>query len=84
MKKLCAILMVLTLTVSLLTGCDNVPDLFSDENGEEKATEVVTGFCDATYLREELFRHDETAENIELTELIYLLISHGDYGAVPF
>ena len=31
-----------------------------------------------TYLREELFRHDETAENIKLTELIYLLLSHGD------
>ena len=31
-----------------------------------------------SYLREELFRHDETAENIKLTELIYLLISHGD------
>ncbi len=52
MKKLCAILMVLTLTVSLLTGCDNVPDFFSDENGEEKATEVVTGFCDAIYALE--------------------------------
>ncbi len=31
-----------------------------------------------SYLREELFRHDETAENIKLTELLYLLISHGD------
>lgn len=31
-----------------------------------------------SYLREELFRHDETAENIKLTELVYLLISHGD------
>lgn len=31
-----------------------------------------------SYLREEIFRHDETAENIKLTELIYLLISHGD------
>lgn len=31
-----------------------------------------------SYLREELFRHDETAENIKLTELLYLIISHGD------
>ncbi len=31
-----------------------------------------------SYLREELFRHDETAENIKPTELLYLIISHGD------
>lgn len=31
-----------------------------------------------SYLREEIFRHDETAENIKLTELLYLLISNGD------
>ena len=31
-----------------------------------------------SYLREDLFRHDETAENIKLTELLYLIISYGD------
>lgn len=30
------------------------------------------------YLRDEEFRHDETAENIKMTELIYLLVSHED------
>ncbi len=30
------------------------------------------------YLRDEDFRHDETAENIKMTELIYLLASHED------
>lgn len=30
------------------------------------------------YLREELFLHDETAENIKMTELIYLIASHED------
>ena len=30
------------------------------------------------YLRDEDFRHDETAENIKMTELIYLIVSHGD------
>lgn len=30
------------------------------------------------YLRDEDFNHDETAENIKMTELIYLLISHED------
>lgn len=29
-----------------------------------------------SYLRDEEFRHDETAENIKMTELIYLIISH--------
>ena len=52
MKKICAILLVLTLTLSFLTGCDSVTDLFSDENGEEKATELVTNFCDAIYALE--------------------------------
>lgn len=28
------------------------------------------------YLRDEDFRHDETAENIKMTELIYLIVSH--------
>lgn len=28
------------------------------------------------YLRDEEFHHDETAENIKMTELIYLLVSH--------
>lgn len=30
------------------------------------------------YLRDEGFHHDETGENIKMTELIYLLISHDD------
>ncbi len=30
------------------------------------------------YLRDEDFRHDETAENIKMTELIYLIASHDD------
>lgn len=30
------------------------------------------------YLRDEDFRHDETAENIKMTELIYLIVSHED------
>ena len=30
------------------------------------------------YLRDEEFRHDETAENIKMTELIYLIVSHED------
>ncbi len=30
------------------------------------------------YLRDENFLHDETAENIKMTELIYLIISHED------
>lgn len=30
------------------------------------------------YLRDEEFRRDETAENIKMTELIYLLVSHED------
>lgn len=30
------------------------------------------------YLRDEEFRHDETAENIKMTELIYLIASHED------
>lgn len=32
----------------------------------------------ATYLQEENFMHDQTAENIKMTELIYLLISQRD------
>lgn len=31
-----------------------------------------------SYLREEVFQHDETAENIKMTELIYLIMSHDD------
>lgn len=30
------------------------------------------------YLRDENFLHDETAENIKMTELVYLIISHED------
>lgn len=30
------------------------------------------------YLRDEEFRHDETAENIKMTELIYMLTAHED------
>lgn len=30
------------------------------------------------YLRDEEFRHDETAENIKMTELIYLMTTHED------
>ena len=30
------------------------------------------------YLRDEEFRHDETAESIKMTELIYLIASHDD------
>ncbi len=30
------------------------------------------------YLRDEDFHHDETAENIKMTELIYLIVSHED------
>jgi hypothetical protein len=32
----------------------------------------------ATYLQEDNFMHDETAENIKMTELIYLIISQTD------
>lgn len=32
----------------------------------------------ATYLQEENFMHDHTAENIKMTELIYLIASHSD------
>lgn len=32
----------------------------------------------SSYLRDEDFHHDETAENIKMTELIYLLTSHED------
>lgn len=40
----------------------------------------LRGFFNNTnnYLRDEEFRHDETAENIKMTELIYLLVSHED------
>lgn len=31
-----------------------------------------------SYLREDVFQHDETAENIKMTELIYLVMSHED------
>lgn len=31
-----------------------------------------------SYLRDEDFHHDETAENIKMTELIYLIVSHED------
>lgn len=31
-----------------------------------------------SYLRDEQFRHDDTAENIKMTELIYNIISHDD------
>lgn len=30
------------------------------------------------YLRDEHFRHDETVENIKMTELIYMIVSHED------
>ena len=30
------------------------------------------------YLREQAMRHDETADNIKMTELVYLITSHGD------
>ena len=32
----------------------------------------------ATYLQEDNFMHDETAENIKITELVYLIISQAD------
>lgn len=32
----------------------------------------------SNYIHDELFRHNEAAENIKMTELIYLIVSHGD------
>lgn len=44
------------------------------------ATSSLRNFFITTnqYLRDELFAHDETAENLKMTELIYLIISQGD------
>lgn len=32
----------------------------------------------SNYIHDELFRHNEAAENLKMTELIYLIASHGD------
>lgn len=44
------------------------------------ANNVMRGFFQhvSTYLQEESFMHDETAENIKMTELVYLLLTQGD------
>ncbi|MBE6214446.1 MAG: helix-turn-helix domain-containing protein [Rikenellaceae bacterium] len=44
------------------------------------ANNVMRGFFQhvSTYLQEESFMHDETAENIKMTELVYLIVSQAD------
>lgn len=46
-----------------MTGWNSVRNFFVNTNN---------------YLRDEHFRHDETVENIKMTELIYMIISHED------
>ena len=47
MKKLCTLFLVLTLSLASLTGCDVIKSFFSDDNAEEKVSNVVTGFLDS-------------------------------------
>jgi len=64
----------------------SVSNKHSCEQCEHRSHVVMSGwtsirsFFDNTdnFLREEEFRHDETAENIKMTELIYLIASHED------
>ncbi|MEG2614435.1 MAG: AraC family ligand binding domain-containing protein, partial [Alistipes sp.] len=46
-----------------LAGCPSIRNFFVNTNN---------------YLRDEQFRHDQTAEHIKMTELIYNIISHDD------
>jgi len=75
------ILLHLNITYSL-----NISNEHSCENCRSRSYVSMPGWCSVrsffantnNYLREENFLHDETAENIKMTELIYLIISHED------
>ena len=45
-----------------------------------EATNTLRNFFISTnqYIKDELFNHDETAENLKMTELIYLIVSQDD------
>ena len=80
-EKLQKILMHLNITYGL-----NISNDHSCENCRNRneifmpAWNSLRNFFTNTnnYLRDEEFRHDETAENIKMTELIYLIASHED------
>ncbi len=65
------------LTISNSHSCDNCN---SRMHVTMPAWNAIRNFFLNTnnYLRDDDFRHDETAENIKMTELIYLIASHED------
>lgn len=64
----------------------NISNQHSCENCDNRTHVAMPGWSSIrsfflntnNYLREEEFRHDDTAENIKMTELIYLIASHED------
>jgi len=64
----------------------NISNNYLQQEDEHRSHVVMSGwnalrnfFTNTNnYLRDEDFHHDETAENIKMTELIYLIVSHED------
>jgi len=79
--QLAKILSQLSITYHLNICSDHTCDDSRDKSHiVYPATNSLRNFFITTnqYLRDELFAHDETAENLKMTELIYLIISQGD------
>lgn len=75
------ILMYLNLTYGLNIAYNHAcPECLGANAVAMPAWQLLKGFFSntANYLRGEGFLHDETAENIKMTELVYLLVSHED------
>ena len=91
------ILMYLNLTYGLNISYNHAcPECQGANAVSTPAWQLLKGFFSntANYLRGEGFLHDETAENIKMTELVYLIVSHdecclrskilGNSQALPF
>jgi AraC-like DNA-binding protein len=75
------ILMYLNLTYGLnISYNHSCPECMGANMVSMPAWQLLKGFFSntANYLRSEGYLHDETAENIKMTELVYLLVSHED------
>ena len=75
------ILMYLNLTYGLNISYNHAcPECQGANAVSTPAWQLLKGFFSntANYLRGEGFLHDETAENIKMTELVYLIVSHDE------
>ena len=76
------ILMYLNLTYGLNISYNHAcPECQGANAVSTPAWQLLKGFFSntANYLRGEGFLHDETAENIKMTELVYLIVSNDEF-----